>query len=56
MMTKTKLATANASSTLRTTVPMTLVKMLELAPGDELEWHAEIGDGEIIVHVRPVAK
>ena len=55
MITKTKLTPANASKTLRTTVPMALVRLLDLEPGSELEWHAEIRDSEIAIRVRPVA-
>jgi antitoxin component of MazEF toxin-antitoxin module len=47
------LATSNRAS-LRTTVPMSIVKQFNLKSGDKLEWAFEVRNNEIIVVVKPV--
>ena len=47
------LATSNRAS-LRTTVPMSIVKQFELKSGDKLEWTFEVKNNEIIIVVKPV--
>lgn len=47
------LATSNRAS-LRTTVPMSIVKQFGLKSGDKLEWTFEVKNNEIIIVVRPV--
>ena len=53
MIAATRLTPANASATLRTTVPIALVRMLNLKEGSMLEWDIEIRDGKMVVLVRP---
>jgi len=51
----TTLNKANATSnSLRTTVPVDIVKLYELKEGDKIEWALEVENGKIIVKVRPV--
>jgi bifunctional DNA-binding transcriptional regulator/antitoxin component of YhaV-PrlF toxin-antitoxin module len=47
------LATAKKTS-LRTTVPMSIVKQFNLKQGDKLEWAFEVKDGNLIVIVKPI--
>ena len=47
------LATSNRAS-LRTTVPMSIVKQFNLKSGDMLEWIFEVKNNEIIIVVKPV--
>jgi len=47
------LATSNRAS-LRTTVPMSIVKQFNLKSGDKLEWTFEVKNSEIIVVVKPI--
>jgi bifunctional DNA-binding transcriptional regulator/antitoxin component of YhaV-PrlF toxin-antitoxin module len=52
---KTKLTTAVAkSASLRTTVPMSVVKQFDLKLGDELDWAFEVIDGKMAIVVRPI--
>lgn len=44
--------TLRKSSSLRTTVPNTILEFLKLGPGDTLEWIVRIQDGRISVFVR----
>lgn len=53
MIGSTRLTPANTSATLRTTVPIALVRMLNLKEGSVLEWDVEIRDGKMAVLVRP---
>jgi hypothetical protein len=51
----TTLALAAAKkASLRTTVPMSIVKQFDLKPGDRLNWSFDIRDGEMIIIVNPV--
>ena len=47
------LAASNRAS-LRTTVPMSIVKQFGLKSGDMLEWTFEVKNNEIIIVVEPV--
>ena len=47
------LATSNRAS-LRTTVPMSIVKQFGLKSGDMLEWAFEVKNNEISIVVKPV--
>ena len=48
-----RLTPANASTTLRTMVPIALVRTLNLKEGLVLEWNVEIRDDRMVVLVRP---
>jgi hypothetical protein len=51
----TKLTLAKAKSeSLRTTVPMSIVKQFTLHAGDRIGWKIDIKNGELVVIVRPV--
>lgn len=45
---------ASKKTSLRTTVPMSVVKQFGLKQGDKLEWTFEAKDGGIIVVVKPL--
>lgn len=49
------LATSNRAS-LRTTVPMSIVKQFNLKSGDKLKWAFEVKNNEIIIVVKPMKK
>lgn len=51
-LTTLSLATSKKES-LRTTVPMSIVKQFNLQAGDKLEWVFHIKDGEMVILVRP---
>lgn len=51
-METTKLTPANTARSLRTTVPMSIVKQLGLNEGDSLNWELDKDNGEWIVTVR----
>jgi len=46
------IATSKKQS-LRTTVPMSIVKQFNLQGGDKLEWIFDVKDGEMVILVRP---
>ncbi len=48
-----QIATTGKDS-LRTTVPMSIVKHYKLQVGDKLDWDFFIKDGEIVLIVRPL--
>jgi bifunctional DNA-binding transcriptional regulator/antitoxin component of YhaV-PrlF toxin-antitoxin module len=51
----TKLTLAKTESTsLRTTVPMSIVRQFTLKTGDRLSWKIDIKNGELVILVRPV--
>jgi bifunctional DNA-binding transcriptional regulator/antitoxin component of YhaV-PrlF toxin-antitoxin module len=53
----TTLNKANATSnSLRTTVPVDIIKLYELKEGDKIKWDLEVEKGKIIVKVRPVVE
>ena len=45
---------ASKKASLRTTVPMSVVKHFGLKQGDKLEWTFEVKDGEIVVVIKPI--
>lgn len=47
------LATTGKES-LRTTVPMSIIKQFKLKAGDKLDWNFEVKEGEIVLVVKPV--
>ena len=51
--TLTKAATNTTS--LRTTVPASIVKQFKLSDRDKLDWSIDIQDGKMVVLVRPEA-
>ena len=51
----TTLSKANdRSDSLRTTVPASIVKLLELEESDKIEWILEPGKGKFIVRIQPI--
>jgi bifunctional DNA-binding transcriptional regulator/antitoxin component of YhaV-PrlF toxin-antitoxin module len=51
----TKLTLAKTESTsLRTTVPMSIVRQFTLKTGDRLSWKIDIKNGELVILVRPI--
>jgi len=38
---------------LRTTIPMSIVKQFELKEGNELEWILKVNDNKIVIEVEP---
>jgi hypothetical protein len=51
----TTLSKANdRSDSLRTTVPASIVKLLELEEKDMIEWILEPGKGKFIVRIQPI--
>jgi bifunctional DNA-binding transcriptional regulator/antitoxin component of YhaV-PrlF toxin-antitoxin module len=52
--TLTKAATKTTS--LRTTVPMSIVKQFNLKTGDRLNWVFDVKNGEMIIVVKPSKK
>lgn len=51
-ITTLSVATSGKES-LRTTVPMSIVKHFKLSAGDKLDWDFEVKDGEIVLIVKP---
>jgi bifunctional DNA-binding transcriptional regulator/antitoxin component of YhaV-PrlF toxin-antitoxin module len=47
------LATSKRAS-LRSTVPMGIVKQFGLKAGDKLDWHLDVKNNEIIIVVKPI--
>ena len=57
MAEKTKLTKATTKSkSLRTTIPMGIVKQFNLSEADEIDWEIRAEDGELIIVVRPVKR
>jgi len=42
------------STSMRTTVPMSIIKQFNLQAGDKLSWKLKIEDGKLVIIVRPV--
>jgi len=42
------------SISLRTTVPMSIVKQFNLEAGDKLSWKLKVEEGELVITVKPV--
>jgi hypothetical protein len=47
---------AKGKASLRTTLPMSIVKQFNLGSGDMLNWAFEVRDGEVAIFVKPVQK
>lgn len=47
---------APRKASLRTTVPMSVVKQFNLTSGDMLDWAFEVESGEMAIRVRPLKK
>ena len=45
---------ATKSESLRTTVPMSLVKQFGLTEYDKLEWTLKVENGELVIQVKPI--
>ncbi|MDR0461690.1 MAG: AbrB/MazE/SpoVT family DNA-binding domain-containing protein [Nitrososphaerota archaeon] len=54
-ITTLSIATSKKES-LRTTVPMTILKQFNLNAGDKLDWTYEARNNELIIVVKPVKK
>jgi antitoxin component of MazEF toxin-antitoxin module len=52
-LTTLSIATSKKES-LRTTVPMSIVKQFNLQAGDKLDWIFDVKNGEMVILVRPV--
>ena len=53
----TKLTFAKTNSeSLRTTVPMSIVRQFNMKVGDTLGWKLEVKNSEMIIVVRPIAE
>ena len=54
---KTALTKASGKgNSLRTTVPMSIVKQFELKEGDEMEWTLKVRNNKLIIEVEPIKK
>lgn len=42
------------SASLRTTIPMSVVKQFDLQAGDKLDWSFKVNDGELVLVIRPI--
>ncbi|MBC7334507.1 MAG: AbrB family transcriptional regulator [Actinobacteria bacterium] len=47
---------ASKSNSLRTTVPIFIVKQFDLSEGDMLEWELHVINGELVIIARPVKR
>jgi hypothetical protein len=45
---------ASKKTSLRTTVPMSVVKQFRLGAGDKLDWSFEAKNGEMIIIIKPI--
>jgi antitoxin component of MazEF toxin-antitoxin module len=51
---KTKIGRAKSNgNSLKTTIPMTLIKMMGLENGDVLKWNCEIKDNKVLINIEP---
>ena len=46
----------SGKTSLRTTVPRSIIKQFKLKPGDKLDWTFEVNKGEMVLVVRPVRR
>jgi hypothetical protein len=44
----------SGKESLRTTVPMSIVKQFKLEAGDKLDWSFEVKDSELVLIVKPL--
>jgi len=42
------------STSMRATVPMSIIKQFNLQAGDKLSWKLKIEDGELVIIVKPL--
>ena len=54
--TTTLTVAATGKESLRTTVPMSVVKQFRLKAGDKLDWTFDIKDGKMVVVVQQVSE
>ena len=54
MTEKTNLVLANKSKSLRTTIPVSVVRQFKLAVKDQMAWDLKVIDGEIRIIVTPM--
>lgn len=54
-ITKLSVATSGKES-LRTTVPMSILKHFKLEAGDKLDWNFDVKEGKMIIIVTPIKK
>jgi len=47
---------ATKKASLRTTVPMSIVKQFDLHAGDKLDWSFEVNDGKLALIINPIKK
>ncbi len=45
---------ATKSQSLRTTVPMSIVKQFGLTEEDKLDWIIKAEGGELLIHIKPI--
>lgn len=53
-MIRTKLVVANTTKSLRCTVPAHIVRLLNLAEGDHLEWHVLAIKSQFKIELMPI--
>ena len=56
MTEKTNLVLANKSDSLRTTIPVSIVRQFGLSSGDQIEWDIEAHDSSLKILITPVKK
>jgi bifunctional DNA-binding transcriptional regulator/antitoxin component of YhaV-PrlF toxin-antitoxin module len=44
----------NTSKSLRTTVPMGIIKQFDLKEGDKLSWRLDVKNGKMVIVIEPV--
>ena len=54
MVEKTKLTHANTTHSLRTTIPMSIIKQFELDEHSEIEWSVKAKNNQLIIFVKPI--
>ena len=54
MVERTNLVLANKSESLRTTIPVSIVRQFGLAVKDQLEWNLEVIEGKLRVIIDPI--
>jgi len=56
MTEKTNLVLANKSDSLRTTIPVSIVRQFGLSVGDQIEWDLEARDNSLKILITPIKK
>ena len=54
MVEETSIVLANKSYSLRTTVPMSIVRQFDLSTQDRLGWNLEVIDGKMKIIIMPI--